>query len=345
LSPTAPAGYSYTGVSIPAGERWQNHPRYPTGPIWYPSAAGYAGKVYVFGGWQCDSGGGGCADLAATEIFDTATRTWSPGAALPSPREAAAAVELNGLIYLIGGANYPSIGPTEYLSRVDVYDPVANTWSSAAAMSVPREACAAAVIAGKIYVVGGYYYDGPDNFYWNTGEVYDPAANVWSPIADSGVGGYAPTAVALNGKLLKAGGYFYDDVNFESVYVRALEEYDPTTDAWTQRAELPNGRTGASGGAIDGIFYLAGGDPEATNLRELLAYDPLTDAWSSRAAPLDRRAYGVGAVVGRRYRDLERQQRLHRPAVELCHADFLLRSPARLTHDSAALGARRPRGG
>lgn len=305
FSPAPPPGYSYTGLSYGMGDGWRQPPNMPVNARWYPSAVSHNGKIYVFGGWTCIDADGGteCFDTDDTFILDVATGTWTEGAPMPVRREAAVAVELNGLIYVIGGAEYPTGQPNIYFTRVDVYDPATDTWSQAASMLQPREAAAGGLLNGRIYMAGGYYYDPDTNnsVYLNTAEVYDPASDTWTPIADLPVGGgYAPSGAVVDGKFYVLGGYTYDSNAFQETIHVEVHAYDPANNTWVARSPLPVGRLGAVAGAVGGRLYVAGGEPGTDeNLKDTLEYDPFTDAWTNRIAPPAARAYAAGAVLGR----------------------------------------------
>ena len=59
------------------------------------------------------------------------------------------------------------------------------TWSQLASMSTQRLFFASNVLpSGKVFVLGGEFSDpNLDGNITNTGEIYDPVANTWSPIA------------------------------------------------------------------------------------------------------------------------------------------------------------------
>ena len=67
-------------------------------------------------------------------------------------RRGAAAVALNGQIWVLGGWDGQA-----YLKAVEVYDTSTGRWSQVKSMLEPRCYAAAAVMDGKIYVAGGYY--------------------------------------------------------------------------------------------------------------------------------------------------------------------------------------------
>ncbi len=70
-------------------------------------------RVYVVGGRNASP-----ATVASVDIFDPVANAWSPGPALPAPREGAAVVELNGRLYVIGGRD--ASGPQSSMYVLDV---------------------------------------------------------------------------------------------------------------------------------------------------------------------------------------------------------------------------------
>ena len=76
---------------------------------------------------------------------------WSRGASIPRALHHAAAVGLNGKLYVIGGF-LEGWTPTD---EVHEYDPASDRWQRLAALPTTRGALAAAVLDGKIHAVGG----------------------------------------------------------------------------------------------------------------------------------------------------------------------------------------------
>jgi N-acetylneuraminic acid mutarotase len=92
--------------------------------------------------------------------------------------------------------------------------------------------------------------------------------------------------------------------------VTKVEVYDPATDTWTQKADMPTKRYHVSTAVVDGKIYAIGGNTKHTRLRGMEGtplptvevYDPQTDTWTARAdAPLDIDGSSASVVDGKIY--------------------------------------------
>jgi N-acetylneuraminic acid mutarotase len=104
----------------------------------------------------------------------------------------------------------------------------------------------------------------------------------------------------VDGKIYVIGG-----APFSGGFTAIVEEYNPATDTWAKRADMPTARQGIRAAAVDGIIYAIGGRGEA-NVEILSAaveaYDPATDTWTSKAdMPTARTQTGIAVVDGRIY--------------------------------------------
>ncbi len=97
-------------------------------------------------------------------IYNTTTDTWSTGATLPTFYKDCRVVATIGehapkRIYLVGGAIWnPPNAPVfdfEAVNATFSYDPASDSWSRAADMPTARHSAAVAVVADKIYAIGG----------------------------------------------------------------------------------------------------------------------------------------------------------------------------------------------
>ena len=131
-----------------------------------PAVASVNGRLYVLGGsWaqglvaeEFDFHGGQVQHRVGTH-------------AMPTPVAWPAVAVYDGKIYLIGGYANNNQDPP----YIQIYDPVADLWSTGAGMPYNLAGAGAAVIDGRIWVFGG------GNFVpYPTVAVYDPATNSWT---------------------------------------------------------------------------------------------------------------------------------------------------------------------
>jgi N-acetylneuraminic acid mutarotase len=86
--------------------------------------------LYVLGGRE---NGDYAKNVTAVETFDPTTTAWSTSADLPIARSGHAAAIANGRMIVAGGEN-----PSGTIGAVDVYDLMANVWTSYPALPEPR---------------------------------------------------------------------------------------------------------------------------------------------------------------------------------------------------------------
>jgi N-acetylneuraminic acid mutarotase len=107
-------------------------------------------------------------------------------------------------------------------------------------------------------------------------------------------------AGSLGGKLYAVGGRSGDIGGITN----ALEEYDPATGLWTERAPMPTARGGIAGVAVEGQLYVFGGEGNRARpdgvFPQVEAYDPATDTWRS-LPPMGIPRHGIqAAAIGNR---------------------------------------------
>jgi N-acetylneuraminic acid mutarotase len=102
----------------------------------------------------------------------------------------------------------------------------------------------------------------------------------------------ALAASTVNGKIYTIGG------GERSGPFSVVEEYDPATDTWTKKADMPTARAFLSTGVVNGKIYAIGGSrfnaPAYTAVEE---YDPVTDTWTKKADMPARRTWSSTSVV------------------------------------------------
>jgi N-acetylneuraminic acid mutarotase len=83
-----------------------------------------------------------------------------------------------------------------------------------------------------------------------------------------------------------------------------VEEYDPATDTWTTKADMPTARFGLSTSVVNGKIYAFGGARNCVEsaFSTVEEYDPATDTWTTKAdMPTARLYLSTSAVNGKIY--------------------------------------------
>jgi N-acetylneuraminic acid mutarotase len=161
-----------------------------------------------------------------------------------------------------------------------------NTWAVKASIPLARRSAVAGIINNVIYVVGGFDAAGTPT---TTVQAYNIATNTWSSRAPLPTAkAYFNGASAINGRLYLSGGAG-PGLSSNIQVSRKLLVYNPQTNTWTRRADIPV-RGGACGaqGVINGFLYVyVGGQLCGDGGRDarFYRYDPATNLWSSLAPP------------------------------------------------------------
>ena len=122
-----------------------------------------------------------------------------------------------------------------------------------------------------------------------------PTADFWSARHTFPPGRRSLAAGAANGFLYAIGG-----ANLAGTTLRTVTAYNPSTNTWITKAQLPAAREGVNGAtAIGSTLYLPGGFDAAGSLtRTLYAYNANTNHWASKANMPVVGGCGGSAVIG-----------------------------------------------
>ncbi|MHC4146345.1 MAG: Kelch repeat-containing protein [Planctomycetota bacterium] len=134
-------------------------------------------------------------------------------------------------------------------------------------------------------------------------------AATWTQKADMPTPRWGPSAAAVNGKIYVIGGLTSETSFLNGKAISAVEEYDPATDIWTRKADMPAARSYLEGSlpVVDGKIYVIGGGKSA--VARVDVYDPATDTWSRATdmptrrtvlatAAWDGKIYAFGGLTG-----------------------------------------------
>src|SRR5438874_8234534 len=270
------------------------------------------GKMYVFCGLAP-----GWKPIGMVYEYDPATDKWAKKKPMPLLSHHVAFTEYRGKIYAFGGFVYPSSGAAAWVPVDNAweYDPVADNWKALAPMPTKRGSPVAAVVGGKIYVIGGAtthpgssepaVHPARPHRSVATVEEYDPATNSWRARSPMPTARNHSAIGAVNNKIYVIGGRIGAAFVSVSSPTDVVEEYDPVTDQWgAVRARMPTPRSAVAWGVHGGRIYVAGGEAQAPQFmaafRALEAYEPTNNRWLPMASiPIPRHGL-AGAVIGNR---------------------------------------------
>ena len=249
--------------------------------------------------------------VASTVSVEFVGGFWKTVASLPAERQVLGAGAINGVLYAVGGGEWPV---ASYASSLFAYIPVTGQWESRSLMPTPRGELAVGVVNGQLYAVGGYSSHGD----LAVVEAYDPSNNTWSekspmPTPREGLavgvvngilyaiggntrGPAAPQAAIRSGRR----GTAFNLQGSENV-LNTVEAYDPATDTWTTRASMPTARSQLAVAVVNGLLYAIGGQSKDEGFRRVEAYDPVSNTWTPRAPlpePYGRAALAAGELNG-----------------------------------------------
>ena len=195
------------------------------------------GKVLAIGGYKEQS----------CELFDPQTETWMMTDSIPTYRFTGQTVtELSdGRVMVVGGYYVDTI-TWEFiiLNKVDIYDPVTETWAIAAQMNLERYDHTATLLNdGSVLVAGG----NTNAFQTAECELFIPINNTWNVISPMIEPRYSHAAIRLsNGNVFISGG------DPSSGY--SCEVFDITTGQWKNSGAMFGYRS------THRIYYLSNAD-------------------------------------------------------------------------------------
>jgi N-acetylneuraminic acid mutarotase len=206
--------------------------------------------------------------------------SWQTEPPLLHGRSAHAVVTNGTSVYALGGTGAGG-RPVLQVERFDGTEWVEETTLPGDGLNAP----AAAVLDGRIYVIGGFGTN--TNVATAEVRVYDPATKTWSQAAPlpAARGGHA--AVVLDGRIHVVGGG--NDVSTLALH----SVYDPAADAWSAAAPLPQAKGSPAAVVLDGELWAIGGRSGLDDFGGVHVYDPATDAWSRGPAIPPRGTHGA----------------------------------------------------
>ena len=207
--------------------------------------------------------------LSSDEIREN---SWTTLASMPTARGGLDAAVVDGKIYAIGGG---------VSDKNEEYDPTTNTWTTKASIPTSRSNLATVTIQNKIYAIGGIANEYP----WMPiakNEVYDPYTNTWATKAEMPTARDSICANNVNDQIYVIGGF--ESAGSTVKPSNKTEAYDPITDTWTVKAEMPYPAVYHSSVVVGTKIYVLTApfqiDRDHVVNAPIQIYDTKTDSWS-----------------------------------------------------------------
>lgn len=250
-------------------------------------------NLYIFGGW--DNG----SVFSSVDIYTPSTNTWTTGPAMPTPTRGASAVYLNNSIYVVGGFSSTS----SQINQIQILDLTTKIWSSVSVPSAGWETSAVASggliytiggesnslrnlaftpatglstdlansphgsLASQAFAFGNsLYLVGAGSSYTPSSlvvDVYDIATNTWSTTPADDSLARTQFAGAADNRFIYVAGGSSTATNNQSPFYTNFSIYDTVANTWSTGPNLPVGLRESSGVALNGTFYVIGGNSSA----------------------------------------------------------------------------------
>ena len=182
-------------------------------------------------------------------------------------------------------------------------------WTRKKDMPTARYDFSTSVVDGKIFAIGGQIRLERDKFgeqALSKVEMYDPETDTWEQRTNMPTPRSAVSTSVVDGKIFAIGGDQAEKIKVPRGYswktkkLTTVEMYDPATDTWTQKADMPTPRSYLSTSVMDGKIYAIGGmsnSNEQWRLETVEVYDPATDTWAKTESINKARSCAAISVV------------------------------------------------
>lgn len=230
----------------------------------YYGAIGFSINDYGYVGLGFGGGGFNSQDFWQ---YDPSLNTWKQVASFPgSSRYFASSFVIGNDAYVGGGID--ASGETQDFWK---YNSLTNSWSEIA--SFPYKISRAVGLGSSD--IGYITTRSSDNNFWR----FDTNSGEWLAMPDIQVGntfrGVVDSGFELNDKL-----YIY--VSGNSTGIHELHEFDPSTNIWSRKSDLPSNNIDGgvtSGASLNGNGYIFKRD------YYMYRYDPISDSWMQLNRP------------------------------------------------------------
>lgn len=245
--------------------------------------------------------GGRSSQWKLTEHYDFTANAWTQGAFHPLQMHHIQAVEIDGLVYVVGAmtGEFPDETPIE---NIYIYDPLATEWYLGPEIPAGRQrgAMGTVVYDNKIYMISGLT-DGHNAGHVPYVDMYDPYTNTWTQLADAPRARDHFNAVVVGDQIYCAGGRRskHNTTGLNSDMEALVDVYDIPSDTWTTlAAPLPTPRAGTATSLIGDEIFIIGGESDVDGAhKEMESLNITTETWTTTWDTLTDPRHGSQAIT------------------------------------------------
>lgn len=261
--------------------------RWDSGSRWYAAALVLAVSTV---------GTVSASDSSQIDRASSASSVWRKASSIgnPSARHESSAAVVGREVFLFGGRGKRPL---------DVFDVDTGKWRRGTAPPLEIHHAQAAVLDGRIYLIGAMTGDWPREKTVPQVLIYDPSADSWSegaPLPVDRLRGGAGLVVH-DGVFYLIGG---NRLGHEAGFVPWLDAFNPATGDWKQLPDAPHARDHFHAAILDAKIYAVGGrlsghekgSPLGLQVEPMDVYDLTTGQWSTSPSPLPTPRSGVTVV-------------------------------------------------
>ncbi|WP_094286987.1 serine/threonine-protein kinase [Mycobacterium lehmannii] len=236
--------------------------------------------------WTRDSGGDQTA-APAPQVAE-AQPAWRPIADARAARDAVAATQADGTIWVFGG-----LGADGRVSgRHEGYDPAIDSWKSGEDLPVPVQRAMAVTWRENPVVLGGWRTEGADAKI-ATDRVWRLVNSRWTELPTLLQPRAAAAAAVVGDRIVVTGG-----VDAAGKLLNTTEVFDGTS--WKLGAPIRTPRQMLSAASDDKLVYAIGGTTGSADVAAVEAYDSVADTWTALPElPEARSDFGIAATDDR----------------------------------------------
>ena len=230
----------------------------------------------------------GPTQAASTQPTAEPPPTWAPIADARVARDAVAATQADGTIWVFGGMG----ADNRVTGKHEGYDPAIDSWKSGEELPVPVAHAMAVTWQDTPVVLGGWRTEG-GNSKVATDKVWRVVNSRWTELPSLLEPRAAAAAAVVGDRIIVTGG-----VNAAGELLNSTEIFDGGS--WKPGAPIPTPRQ-MLGAASDGkVVYALGGSTGTSDLATVESYDPVANTWTSLPELPGRRSdFGVATADGR----------------------------------------------